>query len=54
MSVTVKNIDIYGIKDRLKKADDKETLQLIKALEEALKNQQEYSRHLESKLKERT
>jgi hypothetical protein len=51
MSIQVKSIDDYGIKKRLKEQGDKEALQLIKALEEAYKRQQDLTKTAISKLK---
>lgn len=51
MSIRVKQIDEYGIEQRLREGKDKETLQYIKALKEALKRQQELTNMAISKIK---
>jgi hypothetical protein len=55
MSIRVKSIDVYGIEDRLRKSKDpkdKEVLQYIKALKEALKRQQDLTNECISKLRQ--
>lgn len=47
----VKQIDVYGIEDRIRKTD-KETWQYIKALKEALKRQQELTNLAIKKLRD--
>ena len=51
MSIQVKSIDVYGIEQRLRDNKDKETLNYIKKLNEALTRQQELTNMAISKLK---
>lgn len=51
MSIKVKSIDVYGIKERLRKDGDKEVLNFIRALQEALERQELLTRDAISKLK---
>ena len=51
MSIRVKSIDVYGIKERLRREEDKEVLNLIRALQEALERQELLTRDAIAKLK---
>lgn len=51
MGIQVKQIDDYGIEQRLRESKDKETLQYIKALKEALKRQQDLTNMAIAKIK---
>ncbi len=56
MSITVKCIDVYGIKERLRvenTKNSKDALTLIKLLEETLKRQQELTALAIKKLREK-
>lgn len=55
MSIQVKQIDVYGIEDRLRKSklpEDKEVLHYINSLKEALKKQRELMAEAITKLVE--
>lgn len=51
MSIQVKSIDVYGIEKRLMDSKDKETLNYIRALKEALERQELLTRDALFKLR---
>lgn len=51
MSIRVKSIDVYGIEERLRRDKDKDTLNYIKSLKEALERQQDLTNMAIAKIK---